>query len=106
VYAHNYSPKLDAYPTDNALSIPSRDDVRRFAEGEESLLSEDVITFLVRYFSPLKSSYTGLYQNVLLAQARSEYGTLSFSDSNQLERYNALMDVYLLQATNAFDPRR
>jgi hypothetical protein len=106
VYAHNYSPKLDAYPTDNALSIPSRDDVRRFAEGEESLLSEDVITFLVRYFSPLKSSYTGLYQNVLLAQARSEYGTLSFSDSNQLERYNALMDVYLLQATITFDPRR
>jgi len=106
IYAHNYSLKLDAYPSDSALSIPSRDDVRRFAQGEESLLSEDVITFLVRYYTPLKTSYTSLYQNVLLADARSDYGTLTFTDSSQLERYNALMDVYLLQATNTFDPRR
>lgn len=106
VYAHNYTLKLDAYPSNNALSIPSRDDVRRFAEGQESLLSEDVITFLIRYFTPLKSSYTGLYQNVLLAQARSDYGTLSFTNPTQLERYNALVDVYLLQATITFDPRR
>lgn len=106
VYANNYTPKLDAYPTNNALSIPSRDDVGRFAEGQESLLSQDVVTFLARYYSPLKSSYTGLYQNVLLTQARSEYGNISFTNPSQFERYNALMDVYLLQANNAFDPRR
>lgn len=82
VYADNYSIKLDAYPTNDALTIPSRGDLATFITGDTDSLSEDIVNFLSRYFTPARNEFDDAYRVVILDELRQTLGEIQFTNSN------------------------
>jgi hypothetical protein len=105
IYANNFSPKLNAYPTNPSLSLPSRDDVRLFESGDQSGLSQDVIRFLNAYYVPAKTQYRDSFRTVFFNEELNNIGTLKFNDTAQLVAFNEFVRASARQALIQFDPR-
>jgi hypothetical protein len=104
IYATNYTPKLNAYPTNPSLSIPSREDVALFEANDRGGLSSDVIAFLERYYVPVKDRYNESHRNVIFAEERAQLGTIRFTNDSLLASYNSFVEATVLQAAIQFDP--
>jgi hypothetical protein len=105
IYANNFTPKLNAYPSNPNLSLPSREDVVRFESDDQSELSEDLILFLNTYYVPVKDEYRESYRFVFFNEELQTKGTLAFTDSAQLAAFNEFIAASQRQAAIQFDPR-
>jgi hypothetical protein len=105
IYANNFTPKLDAYPSNANLSLPSREDVQLFESDDQSGLSQDVIAFLNAYYVPVKNQYRDSFRTVFFNEELNAIGPIEFSDSNQLVAFNDFVDAAARQAMIQFDPR-
>jgi hypothetical protein len=104
IYGDNYTLKLDAYPTNDALSIPSRDDLSQFIQGDSSLLSEDVLNFINQYFTPKRAEFDDAYRVVILDELRQSIGSPSFSNASLNIVYRDYIAANQTAANLQFNP--
>jgi len=105
IYADNYAPKLNAYPSDPTLSLPSRADVIAFESEDQSSLSADVIRFLNSYYVPVKNEYREAYRNVFFNNELVSKGTVGFSNPSIASAFNDYIEATENLALIRFNPR-
>jgi hypothetical protein len=105
IYATNYVPKLNAYPSDPTLSLPSRADVIVFESDDQSSLSVDVIRFLNTYYVPVKTQYREAYRTVFFNNELVAKGTLNFQSPSIATAFNNYIETSNNLALLQFDPR-
>lgn len=105
IYANNFTPKLNAYPTNPSLNLPSRDDVYRFESDSKDTLSAELIAFMDAYYVPVKNEYRESFRFVFFNQELLAKGTLAFSDAAQFAAFNEFILAAERQALIQFDPR-
>jgi hypothetical protein len=105
IYATNYAPRLNAYPNDPNLNLPSREDVLNFETGNISGLSSDLITFLNTFYVPIRDQFNDAHRGVLLSESRSIAGTIRFANPELNDKYTLFVRLSELQAQIRFNPR-
>lgn len=105
IYASNYTPKLNAYPNDPSLNLPSREDILNFETGNLTALSSDLIRFIETFYVPIREEFNDAYRGVILTQNRTLAGTLRFTAPELNDRYRTFVSVTDLQAEIRFNPR-
>jgi hypothetical protein len=105
IYADNFTPKLNAFPTNPTLNLPSRDDVLVFESADQSTLSEDVILFLNTYYVPVRDEYRNSYRIDFFNQELINKGTLEFTDPSIATAFNNYITATKNLAAIQFDPR-
>ena len=105
IYATNYTPKLNAYPTNPNLSIPSREDVLVFESDDQSSLSADVIAFLNAYYVPVKEEYRDTHRVVFFNEELQSKGSFTFSTPALTAAFEEFIETSIRQAAIQFDPR-
>jgi hypothetical protein len=105
IYANNFTPKLNAFPTNPTLNLPSRDDVLVFESADRSTLSQDVILFLNTYYVPVRNKYRDSYRIDFFNQELINKGSLVFTDPSIATAFNNYITATKNLAAIQFDPR-
>ncbi|XMB86741.1 hypothetical protein RJG79_02825 [Mycoplasmatota bacterium WC44] len=92
MYSGGYTEKSDAYPEDDTLVYPSREDIVKYNNNDIEQ-SYSAMLFIERYYKPMKDKYLTSNELVIYDKERARLGDIEFNDSSVQTLYAKILEA-------------